>query len=513
MSNANIFAALRAAFPADLDAVAIETADGAGAPLHYTWHDLERGSAMLANVFASLELPAGSRVAVQVDKSVEALMLYLAVERAGLVVLPLNNAYQSAEIEYFIADAEPAVVVCAPKDFTWISRLAFRRGTKNVFTLGDDRSGSLLERASWMSDAHTPALRAVDDLAAILYTSGTTGRSKGAMLSHGNLVSNARVLKDYWGWRSGDVLIHALPVFHVHGLFVASHGALLNGSKMIWFSRFDPRATIARFADATVFMGVPTLYTRMLAEAALTREACAHMRLFISGSAPLQVETFDAWVQRTGHTILERYGMSETVMLTSNPYRAEDGERRRGTVGFPLPGVQLRVCDDHGKPCPTGEIGGIQVKGPNVFSGYWRMPDKTKEEFTADGWFKTGDVGKVDERGYVSIVGRSKDLVISGGYNVYPAEVEGFINELPGVAESAVVGVPHPDFGEGVVAMVVAKPGSALDGAAIIAALKERIANFKVPKRVFLVDELPRNTMGKVQKNLLRQQHQGLFGR
>ena len=513
MSNANVFAALRAAFPANLDAVAIETADGTGAALHYTWRDLERGSAMLANVFASLELPAGSRVAVQVDKSVEALMLYLAVERAGLVYLPLNSAYQRSEIEYFIADAEPAVVVCAPKDFTWVSRLAFRRGTRNVFTLGDDRSGSLLERATWMSDAHTPALRTADDLAAILYTSGTTGRSKGAMLSHGNLVSNARVLRDYWGWRSGDVLIHALPIFHVHGLFVASHGALLNGSKMIWFSRFDPRATIARFAEATVFMGVPTLYTRMLAEPALTREACAHMRLFISGSAPLQVETFDAWVQRTGHTILERYGMSETVMLTSNPYRAEDGERRRGTVGFPLPGVQLRVCDDHGKPCPTGEIGGIQVKGPNVFSGYWRMPEKTMEEFTADGWFKTGDVGKVDERGYVSIVGRSKDLVISGGYNVYPAEVEGFINELPGVAESAVIGVPHPDFGEGVVAMVVAKPGSVLDGAAIVAALKERIANFKVPKRVFVVDELPRNTMGKVQKNLLRQQHQGLFGR
>ncbi len=250
-------------------------------------------------------------------------MLYLAVQRAGLVYLPLNNAYQQAEIEYFIGDAEPAVVVCAPKDFTWISRLAFRRGTKNVFTLGDDRTGSLLERAAWMSDAHTPAMSNADDLAAILYTSGTTGRSKGAMLTHGNLVSNARVLKDYWGWQAGDVLIHALPIFHVHGLFVASHGALLNGSRMVWFSRFDPKATVARFAEATVFMGVPTLYTRLLAEPALTREACAHMRLFISGSAPLQVETFDAWRERTGHTLLERYGMSETVMLTSNPYREQ----------------------------------------------------------------------------------------------------------------------------------------------------------------------------------------------
>jgi len=281
---------------------------------------------------------------------------------------------------------------------------------------------------------------------------------------------------------------------------------------MIWFSRFDPKAIVARFADATVFMGVPTLYTRLLAEASLTHEACAHMRLFISGSAPLQVETFDAWRERTGHTIVERYGMSETVMLTSNPYRKHDGERRRGTVGFPLPGVGVRVRGEAGAPCAAGEIAGIEVKGPNVFAGYWRMPEKTREEFTADGWFKTGDVGKIDERGYVTIVGRSKDLVITGGYNVYPAEVEGFINELPGVAESAVVGLPHPDFGEGVVAMVVPKPGSALDGNAIVAALKDRIANFKVPKRVFVVDELPRNTMGKVQKNLLRQQHQGLFG-
>jgi malonyl-CoA/methylmalonyl-CoA synthetase len=284
MSDASLFAALRAAFPADLDAVAIETSDGPAAPLRYTWLDLERGSAMLANLLASLELPPGSRVAVQTEKSVEALLLYLAVLRAGFVYLPLNTAYQQAEIEYFINDAEPAVVACAPKHFTWVSRVAFRAGTKNVFTLGDDRSGSLLDRAAQMSDRHLPAQRRADDLAAIVYTSGTTGRSKGAMLTHGNLLSNALVLKDYWGWRRGDVLIHALPIFHVHGLFVATHGALLNGSPMIWFSKFDPKAAIARFADATVFMGVPTLYVRMLAEPALTREACAHMRLFIAGS-------------------------------------------------------------------------------------------------------------------------------------------------------------------------------------------------------------------------------------
>jgi malonyl-CoA/methylmalonyl-CoA synthetase len=367
-----------------------------------------------------------------------------------------------------------------------------------------------------MDDRHECVPRGADDLAAILYTSGTTGRSKGAMLSHGNLASNARVLKDYWGWRTpeqgGDVLIHALPIFHVHGLFVASHGALLNGSKMIWFSRFDPQATIARFAEATVFMGVPTLYVRMLAEPALTKEACAHMRLFVSGSAPLLKETFDEWAARTGHVILERYGMSETTMITSNPYREADGPRVGGTVGYALPGIEVRVRDDKGLPVRTGEVGGIEVKGPNVFKGYWRMPQKTAEEFTPDLFFKTGDVGRIDADGRVTIVGRSKDLIISGGYNVYPAEIEGFINEMPGVAESAVVGVPHPDFGEGVVAAVVPKDGATLDGAAIVAALKSRIANFKVPKQVFVVAELPRNAMGKVQKNLLRDRHRAFFG-
>ncbi|MCA0243765.1 MAG: malonyl-CoA synthase [Proteobacteria bacterium] len=513
MTKGNLFAALRAAFPADLDQVAIETADP-GRPLYYTWRDLERGSAMLANLLASLRLPAHSRVAVQVEKSVEALMLYLAVLRAGHVYLPLNNAYQAAEIEYFIGNAEPAVVVCSSRNFGWISKLAFKAGTRNVFTLDDDRSGSLLERAACHGDQHHPVRRGSDDLAAILYTSGTTGRSKGAMLTHGNLLSNALVLKDYWGWRTpeqgGDVLVHALPIFHVHGLFVASHGALLNGSKMIWFSRFDPKAVIARLPEATVFMGVPTLYVRILAESALTPAACASMRLFISGSAPLLLETFNDWKTRSGHTILERYGMSETIMLTSNPYRPESA-RRGGTVGMPLPGVGLRVNDDKGEPVATDEIGGIQVKGPNVFKGYWRMPEKTADEFTPDLWFKTGDVGRVDADGYVTIVGRSKDLIISGGYNVYPAEIEGYLNDMPGVAESAVIGVPHADFGEAVVAVVVARPGAAPDGPALTAALKAQIANFKVPKALFVVPELPRNAMGKVQKNLLREQHQGLF--
>jgi malonyl-CoA/methylmalonyl-CoA synthetase len=507
--NHNLFAALRAAFPTNLDAVAVECADGHG--LSYSWRDIERATAMMANLLGSLDLPAGSRVAVQTEKSVEALMLYLAVLRAGHVFLPLNTAYQAAEVEYFIGNAEPAVVVCAGKNFGWVSKIAFLAGTQNVFTLNEDRTGTLLDRAAAMSDQHQPASKRSDELAAILYTSGTTGRSKGAMLSHGNLLSNAQTLKDYWGWQAGDVLIHALPIFHVHGLFVASHGALLNGSKMIWFSKFEPRAVIARFAEATVFMGVPTLYVRMLGEAALTPAACKTMRLFIAGSAPLLLETFKDWQTRTGHTILERYGMSETAMLTSNPYRVEDGERRGGTVGFALPGVGVRVRDDQGRDCGPGEIGNIEVKGPNVFAGYWRMPEKTREEFTADGWFKTGDVGRCDEHGYYTIVGRSKDLIISGGYNVYPAEIEGYINDMTGIAESAVIGVPHADFGEAVVAVVIAKPGARPDAAAIAAALKSRIANFKVPKKVFVATELPRNAMGKVQKNLLREQHRQLF--
>lgn len=512
MHNQNLFVALRDAFPADLDRPAVETDNG----LVYTWRDLDRATAMMANLLDSLDLPPASRIAVQVEKSVEAMVLYLATLRAGHVFLPLNTAYQSGEIEYFIGNAEPAVVVCSPKNHGWVSKIAFTAGTQYVFTLGDDRTGSLLERAAHHNDRHSPAVRSDDDLAAILYTSGTTGRSKGAMLTHGNMRSNAVMLREYWQWQPDDVLIHALPIFHVHGLFVAIHGALINGSKMIWLGKFDPKLAISKFPEATVFMGVPTLYVRMLAEPSLTKAQAAHMRLFISGSAPLLIETFSDWQARTGHTILERYGMSETVMLTSNPCGADARyggatERRGGTVGFPLPGVDLRIVDDAGQPVPTGEIGGIQVRGPNVFKGYWRMPEKTAEEFNADGFFKTGDVGRQDADGYVTIVGRSKDLIISGGYNVYPAEIEGTINEMPGVAESAVVGVPHPDFGEVGVAVVIAKAGATVDPERVIAELKAKLANFKIPKRCVLVAELPRNTMGKVQKNLLREQYKGSF--
>ena len=508
----NLYSVLRAGFPADLDAIAVETDQGQ----RYRWRDLEQGSARLANFLESLGLSPDARVAVQAEKSVEYLLLYLATVRAGLVFLPLNTAYQHGEITYFLGDAQPEVFVCSSANLHWVDGVASKADVRHVLTLDDNRTGSLLELSAEFSDQHTAAPCGPQDLAAILYTSGTTGRSKGAMLSHVNLATNAQTLKDYWGWQPNDVLIHALPVFHVHGLFVAIHAALLNGSKMLWMSKFDPRQVIERMSDATVFMGVPTLYVRMLAEPTLTHARAQAMRLFISGSAPLLIETFEAWRERTGHTILERYGMSETVMLTSNPYTDDPrysghSERRGGTVGFPLPGVELRIRGSDGEALADGEIGGVEVKGPNVFKGYWRMPEKTREEFTEDGFFKTGDLGQIDPQGYVVLVGRSKDLIISGGYNVYPAEIEGILNELEGVAESALIGVPHPDFGEVGFAIVVASQGAELTGDALIEALKKRLANFKIPKRCFIVDALPRNTMGKVQKNLLRDQYRESF--
>ncbi len=496
--GSNLYAVLAAGFPQDRDACCIETREG----LRYSWDDVDRASAMLANLLVRLRLPAGARVAVQVEKSPEALLLYLATLRAGYVYLPLNTAYQQAEIDYFIGNAEPSLVVCSPANEGWIAPVAERHKVAHLMTLGDDRTGTLLTAAAAMPDRFDTVPRSPDDLAAILYTSGTTGRSKGAMLSHGNLASNARVLHQYWRWRPGDVLVHALPIFHVHGLFVASHGALLNGSKMIWLPRFDAAAVVRNLPRASVFMGVPTMYVRLLDERSFDAHACRNMRLFVSGSAPLLPDTFRQFEARIGMRILERYGMSETVMLTSNPY---EGNRMAGTVGLPLPGVQVRVVDERGRECGCEEIGAIQVRGPNVFSGYWRMPEKTREEFTADGFFKTGDMGKWDANGYLSIVGRGKDLIITGGYNVYPKEVESYIDELPGVFESAVIGLPHRDFGEAVTAVVVAKPGASIDEAGVLAQLKGRIANFKVPKRVHVVAELPRNQMGKVQKNLLRE--------
>ena len=528
MKNKNFYALVESRLPRDLNGISIETQQG----LLYTWRDLHHASARLAGWLASLNLaPEGdgspARVAVQVEKSPEALMLYLATLRAGLVYVPLNTAYQSAEIDYFLRDAQPAVFVCSPQREAELAPLARAAGVPHVVTLGEQRDGSLLEVAAPFADGFATVARKAEDLAAILYTSGTTGRSKGAMLSHGNLASNALVLDEFWGFKeereSGDqdVLLHALPLFHVHGLFVASHAALLAGARMLFLPKFDAAEVVRRLPRATVMMGVPTYYVRLLSEPGFDRHVCRNIRLFVSGSAPLLAETFTAFQRRTGHTILERYGMSETLMLVSNPYFGiATRDRLAGTVGVPLPGVSVRVVDETGAPCKTGEIGGVQVSGPNVFAGYWRMPEKTAEEFTADGFFKTGDVGHfgsapgvepIKPAQYLTLVGRSKDLIISGGYNVYPKEIEGWIDEMPGVVESAVIGLPHPDFGEAVAAVVVARDPAQLDAAQIATALRGRIANYKLPKRIWVVSDLPRNAMGKVQKNLLRERYADAF--
>ncbi|MEX1166772.1 MAG: AMP-binding protein, partial [Hydrogenophaga sp.] len=431
----NLYAQFHAAFGNHLNDTAIETDEGQ----HWTFGDLHRQSGQMANWLHSVGIKPGDRAMVQVEKSVPALIFYLACLRAGVVYVPLNTAYQAAELAYFMENAEPSVFVSDPATVGSLRELAQRIGVPHWVTLGADGEGSLIDAARQQETAQAVEPVASSDLAAILYTSGTTGRSKGAQLTHHNLASNAQTLHRLWGWQPGDVLMHALPIFHVHGLFVACHCALLNASKMLWMGKFKPQTALEWMPEATVFMGVPTLYVRLLQEADLTPERCANMRLFISGSAPLLTDTFRAWQDRTGHTILERYGMSETTMLTSNPYRAEDGPRLGGTVGQPLPGVDLRCVADDGQLCVPGDIGGIEVRGPNVFPGYWRMPEANAKEFTADGWFKTGDVGQINAEGYVTIVGRSKDLIITGGYNVYPAEVEGFINDLPGVGESAVI--------------------------------------------------------------------------
>ncbi|HSD44704.1 MAG TPA: malonyl-CoA synthase [Burkholderiales bacterium] len=468
----------------------------------YTYADLERETARVAAFLTGLGLARGDRVAAQIDKSAQGLFLYLGCIRAGFCFLPLNTAYQRGELAYFLQDAEPRVVVCRPQMLGTFKELAREAGAPRLYVLDEHGKGTLTEAMAGAAPTFEDAPLDDGDLAVIIYTSGTTGRSKGAMVTHGNLTSNGAVLKDYWRFTERDILLHGLPTFHVHGLFVGIHPILLAGARILFHRKFDPKAMLTALPRATAMMGVPTFYVRLLAEPGLTRELVRHMRLFVSGSAPLLLDTFGEWTARTGHTILERYGMSEAGMITSNPY---DGERRGGTVGFPLPGVSVRVVDD-GTTLGPGKPGVVEIKGPNVFAGYWRMPEKTKEEFTADGWFRTGDVGQWSEDRYLSIVGRAKDLIISGGYNVYPKEIELVIDALPGVAESAVVGVPHPDFGESVTAVVVRQKDVALDEAAVIAHVKAQIANFKVPKRVVFVDDLPRNAMGKVQKNVLRDQ-------
>lgn len=492
----NFFAAVAAVIDSGREQIFLETDDGRS----YSRAQLAFQSAQYAHALIEAGAARGDRIAAQIDKSPASLFLYLACLRAGLVYLPLNTAYQRSELAYFLGDAKPSVIVCAPQSLDLMRELA--HGHTQVLTLDEQGFGTLTDATANQPGEFETVDAGPDDLAVIIYTSGTTGRSKGAMVTHRNLRSNARILVNYWGFGDRDVLLHALPVFHVHGLFVANHCALLSGAKMLWHRKFDAKRVVHDLPHATVMMGVPTFYTRLLTEPGFGREACRNMRLFISGSAPLQMETFTQFHARTGHTILERYGMSEAGMITSNPL---NGERRGGTVGFPLPGVSVRVADDHDRSMPAGAIGGIQIKGENVFAGYWQMPEKTAEELTADGYFRTGDVGTVDAGGYVSIVGRAKDLIISGGFNVYPKEIELALDALPGVAESAVIGVAHADFGEAVIAVVVPRPGVQLNPDRLIADLKSDLANYKVPKRVYVVNDLPRNAMGKVQKAALRQ--------
>jgi len=494
--NANLYALLRDHFAEHGEQPCI--LHPGGAVIHYD--DLDAMAARIAHVLVAAGCEKGDRVAAQVEKCWQALALYLACLRAGLVFLPLNTAYQKRELAYFFGDAEPRVIVCGPENIETVTAL---RPEATVLTLSGDE-GTLLDRARDSPKTFDTAVSAPDDLAAILYTSGTTGLAKGAMLSHRNLASNALTLVNAWGFTRGDVLLHALPIYHIHGLFVACHCVLLSGSRMLWLPRFDAAEVTRLLPHASVMMGVPTFYTRLLAEPSFAEDACGSMRLFISGSAPLLPDTFNEFRSRSGHAILERYGMSETGMNTSNPLH---GNRICGSVGSPLPGVVVRVVDGGGQPCLAGAVGGIEVKGHNVFAGYWRMPDKTRDEFTGDGFFKTGDLGELLDNGYLKIVGRAKDLIITGGLNVYPKEIEERIDALPGIAESAVIGVPDPDLGEAVTAVVVAKAGHAPNEADLIAALKAEMAHFKVPKRVHFVAELPRNAMGKVEKNTLRQRY------
>ncbi|MGO3058354.1 malonate--CoA ligase [Halomonas sp. AOP43-A1-21] len=503
--NHNLYLQFYPHFERQPNKVLMDTLEGK----RYRYGDVLTTSRKMASVLLELGVSPGDRVAVQVDKSPEIVMLYLACLQVGAVYLPLNTAYTDSEIAYFLEDAQPQLYVCRPAVLKEAQERASTSGVAHVESLGTKADGSLMEKVANAPETEQVCEVAGDDLAAILYTSGTTGRSKGAMLSHKNLASNSQSLSEAWQYTEQDHLIHALPIFHTHGLFVACNITLINGASMTFLPKLDVDELLDLMPHATVLMGVPTFYTRLLASERLNREVVANMRLFISGSAPLLAETHEAFEERTGHAILERYGMTETNMNTSNPYH---GKRRPGTVGMPLPGVEVRIADrESGKALAQGETGMVELRGPNIFQGYWRMPEKTQAEFRDDGFFITGDLGLIDEHGYLNIVGRDKDLVISGGYNVYPKEVEQLIDDLPGVMESAVIGVPHGDLGEGVVAVVVPSASDAISEAQILAALKDQVARYKQPKRVFFAESLPRNVMGKIQKNQLRTTYTDTF--
>jgi malonyl-CoA/methylmalonyl-CoA synthetase len=505
VDNNNIYALFHSRFPQERAHTFIETPEGR----RYTYADLERESGRYARFLTQLGIRPGDRIAVQVHKSPQALFLYLACLRAGFIYLPLNTAYVENELAYLLTDAEPAAVICRSLAQNMITALTKASGIPHVFTLDENGAGSLIDASENAEPQFDICARDAGDIAVLLYTSGTTGRPKGAMITHRNLAANGLALHEAWGWIKGDVLLHALPLFHVHGLFVASHCVLLNGGKMIFLDKFDAAPVTRLLPEATVFMGVPTYYTRLLAHSDFGKKVCRNMRLFTCGSAPLLEHTFHEFQQRTGHIILERYGMTETGMNTSNPL---NGRRVAGTVGTPLPGVTARIVDENGREVARGTVGELQVRGDNVFKGYWRAPEKTAQDFTKDGYFKTGDLAKIGENDHICIVGRAKDMIISGGCNVYPKEIETCINDIEGVAESAVIGLPHNDLGEAVTAVVVrTSSGKEITESTLIQHLKNNVANYKVPKRVFFLDTLPRNTMGKVQKNILRENYADTF--
>lgn len=505
MMNSNIYSIFEQHFPASREAIFIETPNGDS----YSYAILEQQVSKIANLLSKQGLNKGDRIAVQVEKSPQVLFLYLACLRAGFIYLPLNTAYTESELSYFIENAEPAVVVCDPESLALFTRIGEKHKLQHVFSLDAQGEGSLLTACEDAPAEFTTTTCDKDDIAVILYTSGTTGRPKGAMITHGNLAANGLALQKTWHWQQQDILLHALPIFHIHGLFVACHNVLLGGSKMLFVSRFDAKNVMQLLPEVTVLMGVPTFYTRLLNLADFNQDVCKNMRLFISGSAPLLEQTFTEFQQRTGHTILERYGMTETGMNTSNPI---EGPRLAGTVGLPLPGVETRIVDDNNQSLPASSVGLLQVRGENVFKGYWRMPDKTAEEFTPDGFFITGDMASYNNQGYISIVGRNKDMVITGGYNVYPKEIELLLDEIKGVKESAIIGLPHKDFGEAVTAIIIPEDMNHVpDEELIIDQLKQELANYKVPKKIIILDQLPRNTMGKIQKNILREKYNELW--
>jgi len=475
-----------------------------------SFEDFFQNAEKIAYALINAGIRPGDRVAMQVEKSSSALELYFGTILAGAGFLPLNTAYVTDEVDFFLRDAQPSIFVCAPSKLDNLTKIAESCGVSKIWTLSADGTGSLIDKKNAESPGFTGVKRNPDDLAAVLYTSGTTGRSKGAMLTHRNLQSNAEALVKCWQFTDEDILIHALPLYHTHGLFVATNVSLLAGSSLLLMKKFDADAICRRMPQASVLMGVPTFYVRLLEHPDLENVA-KNMRLFVSGSAPMLPHTHALWKERTGQTILERYGMTETSMNTSNPYF---GERRAGTAGLPLPGVEVIVTDPAtGKVLQNGRTGMIEIRGPNVFKGYWGMPEKTAEELRENGFFITGDLGSIGEDGYVSLVGRSKDLIISAGYNIYPKEVELMLDSIDGVFESAVIGVPHPDLGEAVVAVIVTESGISLNHDSIIDLLQNRIALFKHPKQIIFIDELPRNSMGKVQKNVLRESYLGIYNK